>query len=337
MTTNPAQPHQARQRALDLAADLGFALAAVTDAQPSAHTEHVRQWITDGKHAEMTYLEKNLDTRLDPTHLLPGCQSILCVADAYHPPQPPQETSPSPDNKAKAETAAYAAGRDYHKVMKKKLHRLADALREQYPDHTFRATVDTAPILEREHAARAGLGWIGKHTLLIHPRHGSYLLLGCLLTNLPMQTCADAGYPTPAVPPDDHCGTCTRCIDACPTQCITPYSVDAANCISYLTLEHRSDFTPKQAAALSSDDASLIAGCDICQQVCPHNTTENRIPLPIRDDYTPRPHANGLDPAEVIDWTESDRLRHLAGTALTRMSLAMLHRNAQAILDHRDT
>ncbi|MEQ9461899.1 MAG: tRNA epoxyqueuosine(34) reductase QueG [Phycisphaeraceae bacterium] len=319
--TSSTDAATARRLAIRLAQEQGFALVGVTDGQPSSHEAHVRDWIAGGKHGSMGYLKENLQVRLDPGLLLEGCRSMICVADAY-------EDRVERDPERPGKTARYGAGRDYHKVMKRKLHALADALREHHPDETFRACVDTAPLLEREHAARAGLGWIGKHTLLIHPRHGSYLLLGCLLTTLVIETSGQAGFPEPTVEPEDHCGTCTRCIDACPTGCITPWDVDASRCISYLTIEHRGDFDEEQAGSLDG----WIAGCDICQEVCPHNTTEHRVQLPIRDDYAPRDHAKGLDPAAVAQWDESDRLRALSGTALTRLSLEMLQRNAQALL-----
>lgn len=307
---------------LGAASDLGFAVVGVTDARRSEHESHVRAWLADGKQGEMAYLERNLEVRLEPGRLLEGCRSIICVADAYADDVEPTEAG---------RVARYAAGRDYHKVLKKKLHELADRLREVYPEAEFRACVDTAPLLEREHAVRAGLGWIGKHTLLIHPRHGSWLLLGCLLTTLDVETSEQSGYEVPTVAPVDHCGSCTRCIDACPTGCISPYEVDASRCISYLTIEKRTPFTQEQADAVDG----WMAGCDICQEVCPHNTSGHREVLPIREDYAPRGHAGGLDPEAVAGWDETDRLRALAGTALTRLTLEMLHRNARALLERR--
>ncbi|QDU71599.1 Epoxyqueuosine reductase [Mucisphaera calidilacus] len=304
----------------DAAEALGFGLVGVTDSRASDHEEHVRAWVADGQHGEMGYLAENLDVRLDPGRLLSGCRSIVCVADAYRDDVEPTEAG---------KTARYAGGRDYHRVMKRKLHALADGLRERYPGADFKTCVDTAPLLEREHAARAGLGWIGKHTLLIHPRHGSWLLLGCLLTTLEVETSEAAGYPGATVAPVDHCGTCTACIDACPTGCISPYAVDGSRCISYQTIEKRSPFTPEEESSLAGN----LAGCDICQEVCPHNRSEQRVALPVRADYEPRGHARGLDPSKVVSWDESDRLRHLSGTALMRLTLGMLHRNARALLD----
>src|SRR5262249_20142541 len=143
-----------------------------------------------------------------------------------------------------------------------------DSLRERFPAEQFRAFVDTAPVMEREHAARAGLGWIGKHTLIIHPRLGSYMLLGGVLTTM------DIPAPAAQRRVTDHCGTCTRCIDACPTAAITPYSVDATRCISYLTIEHRGEIDP----ALHEGIGDWLFGCDVCQEVCPHNGGRDQTP-----------------------------------------------------------
>ncbi|MFI4861237.1 MAG: epoxyqueuosine reductase, partial [Phycisphaerales bacterium JB063] len=204
-----------------------------------------------------------------------------------------------------------------------------------YPGHTFRATVDTAPIFERELATLAGLGWTGKHTLMIHPRYGSYFLLGTLVTTLDIATSQELGYPAPLASPTDHCGSCTRCIDACPTDAIAPegYSVDGSRCVSYLTIEHRSAIEPTLFAGMGD----WLAGCDICQDVCPHNRrrlagTDPPLadggPLPIHPRYTPSHHGPTLRLIDILHWTEDDRRRVLIGSALKRIKLDMWHRNA---------
>lgn len=277
----------------------------------------------------MGYLEEHLETRLDPGKLLPGARTVICVADKYPETTELEPTGPGPHGRI----ARYAFGKDYHKSMKKRLHKLADALAESHPDERFRSTVDTAPIFEREFAALAGLGWIGKHTLLIHPQHGSYFLLGTVVTTMNLRTTEADGYPDPAVTPTDHCGTCTRCIDACPTHCISttdPRSVDATRCISYLTLEHRSEIDP----ALHTPMGDWVAGCDICQEVCPHNrdrdsaAADNGGVIDFHPDHTPRPPAPALSLLEVLGWTEDDRRRVFKGSALKRIKLGMLKRNA---------
>jgi len=330
---------------LDLAATLGFGLIGIAPAKISEHGDFVRHWISQGRHGEMNYLANHMDVRLDPGKLLEGAQTIICVADKYHQDTRLEPTGPAPHGKI----ARYAWGDDYHKTLKKRLHRLADALAEANPGQRFRSTVDTAPMMEREHAAQAGLGWIGKHTLLIHPVYGSYFLLGTILTTMNLRTTEQAGYPTPAVPPTDRCGTCTRCIDACPTDCIShepPRTLDATRCISYLTLEHRSEIDP----ALHPLIGDWIAGCDVCQEVCPHNREQGlgigdqakakedsessaspRLrfsAVPIDDRYTPRPPAPGLSLLEILDWTEDDRRAVFKGSALKRIKLNMLKRNA---------
>ncbi len=330
-----------------MARALGFALAGISPAKPSRHAEMVRAWIAGGSHGEMAYLADHLEVRLDPDRLLAGAESVICVADRHH-----VQTDSVPEGRPPhGRIARYAFGRDYHKIIKKRLHKLADRLKEAYPDEHYRCTVDTAPILEREHAARAGLGWIGKHTLLIHPRIGSYLLLGTIVTTLKL---VEEDAPCPDLPEPDHCGTCTRCIDACPTQCISssgPRAVDASRCISYLTIEHRSPIDPDLQPMMGD----WIAGCDVCQEVCPHNRgraneisgtlnddaltrTPGRFSAPLTDDhhpdYTPRPPAPGISLSDILDWTEDDRRSAFQGSALKRIKLDMLKRNALIALSN---
>jgi epoxyqueuosine reductase len=226
--------------------------------------------------------------------------------------QPPAEPEPGTGR-----VARYAQGRDYHTVIKKRLHKLCDELRERHPDDQFRAFVDTAPVMERDLALRAGLGWIGKHTLLINPRVGSHLLLGGVLTTLPFERPA---------PEPDHCGACTRCIDACPTSAITPYSVDARRCISYLTIEHRSEIDPDLAN--KTDD--WIFGCDICQDVCPHNSPRPKGVDVGEPNPAYEPQRERFDLLEVLGWTEDDRRRAVQGSSMKRAKLEMFKRNARA-------
>lgn len=299
---------------------LGFALGGVAPAQPSAHAEFFRRWLAEGKHGEMAWLARNVETRLDPALLVPGARSVIMVADLYHERGAPDEPG-APDGRI----ARYARGDDYHDVMKRRLHALCDALRDRFPGHAFRACVDTAPLMEREFAARAGLGWIGKHTLLIHPRLGSWLMLGAVVTTLDIPT------PVEQAEIPDHCGTCTRCIDACPTHAITPHSVDARRCISYLTIEQR---TPIEDAALREGVGGWLFGCDVCQEVCPHNSPR-AAPLgdaPVLDAYQPRFEA--LDAREVASWTDEDRRRELKGSAMKRATLEMFQRNASIVLEN---
>lgn len=317
-----SRPVENARTAIRCARELGFALAGVAGVEPSAFAECYRAWLDAGKLGSMDYLARNVDIRLDPARLLDGARAVLMVADLYaartDDADPPPGPGPGP---GRGRVARYARGRDYHRVVKKRLHALADALRDRFPACDCRAFVDTAPVLERELAQRAGLGWTGKHTLTIHPRAGSYLVLGGLVTTLEL-----------APPPDqeivtDHCGSCTRCLDACPTDAITPYSVDASRCISYLTIERRAPIDPEFFAPIGD----WLYGCDVCQEVCPHNSprTERQLDPPlraVRADYAPRRDA--FDLLDVLGWDERRRRDAIAGTAMTRARLDMFRRNA---------
>lgn len=300
---------------------LGFALSGVCAVGPSGRSSEFHAWLEAGKHGTMEYLARNTHIRNDPGSLLAGARSAIMVADLYRA-RTANDRAEKSGNGApptSGRIARYAQGRDYHKVMKKRLHDLCDSLRAQHPTAEFRAFVDTAPLMEREIAFLAGLGWIGKHTLLIHPRIGSYFFLGGILTTLEI--------PPVTAPLTDHCGTCTRCIDACPTNAITPYSVDASRCISYLTIENRGPIDERFHDAIGN----WLYGCDICQDVCPHNS-----PRPSDADVGERnpeyaPRRDSFDVLEVLNWTAEDRTTALAGSAMTRATLEMFKRNAVVV------
>lgn len=309
--------------------ELGFALAGICEARPTDRRDELVAWLDEGKHGSMSWLANNVDERADASRLLDGARSIIMVADLY---ALGPDTAPLPPGHGRI--ARYARGEDYHGVIKKRLHALCDGLRAAHPGAEFRAFVDTAPVLEREHALRAGLGWIGKHTLLINPALGSWMLLGGILTTL------DLAPPVIQRAIEDHCGTCTRCIDACPTKAITPYGVDARRCISYLTIEHR-EAIPEEFHTAIGDN---LFGCDICQEVCPHNrerewgvgsgewgktgstNRECEGGAGIHPAYAPR--HNSLNLLEVLGWTEEDRRAALARSSMKRAKLDMWKRNA---------
>ncbi len=300
------------RRVLERCDALGFAASGIAPAQPSAYAQHLRRWLDLGRHATMDYLARDHDLRVDPRKLLRGARSFIMVADRYAPrgdSDPPDE-SPLPQGRI----ARYARGRDYHALLKRRLHALCDTLRAEHAGHSFRAFVDTVPVLERELATLAGLGWQAKNTLLIHPELGSYLLLGGVATSLALEP---APRPTP-----DHCGTCTRCLDACPTRAITPYSVDASRCIAYLTIERHEPVPPEFHASLGD----WIFGCDVCQEVCPHNSPRDTPAPPIHPDYTPR--RRGFDLLSVLGWDESQRRHFFMTSAMKRAPLAIMKRNA---------
>ncbi len=299
---------------------MGFARAGIAPAEPTQRRAELLAWLGAGKHGQMRWLEDDLEQRLDPASFVPGARSIVIVADQYASRADSPSASPSGPVDRSGKLARYARARDYHHVIKRRLHALADSLRPRYPGHEFRSFVDTAPILEREHAARAGLGWIGKHTLLIDPRLGSYLLLGGIVTTLELAPEPDRR------PVADHCGACTRCIDACPTRAITPFSVDATRCISYLTIEHRSTIDP----SLQSGMREWVFGCDVCQEVCPFNSPRPAS-APVVDDRVNRaysPRRLSLDLLEILAWDEPARRRAFATSPMKRATLEMMKRNA---------
>lgn len=307
-------PAQATSEILQLCRELGFALAGVAPAEPSEWAGEMERWLQQGRQGEMGYLTEAFDVRRDIRKILDGGRSVIMVADLYC----RRGTAPDTSRPQRGRLARYVRGRDYHGGIKRRLHRMADTMRARYPGCDFRSFTDTAPVLEREQAVRCGLGWLGRNTMLINPTLGSYVLLGGAVTTLEL-----------AVPPGqqqvpDFCGTCTRCIDACPTQAITPLRVDAARCISYLTIEHRSRIDP----ALQPAVGDWLFGCDICQEVCPHNTA--RPPQVdvgrVHPSYSPR--HDGFDLLEVLNWNEADRRAAFQVSALKRATLAMIKRNA---------
>jgi epoxyqueuosine reductase len=317
------------QDVVAMARALGFAVAGVCDARASDFQDHFRSWLAEHKHGEMEWLVSHVEQRLDPRVFVPGCRWLLIVGDLYR-----SRHAPAPDPAAQGHAvgtdddhaaprivgrvARYAQGDDYHRVIKKRLHALCDQLASAHPGHIFRAFTDTAPIFEREHAQRAGLGWIGRHTLLIHPRLGSFMLLGGIATSL------ELGAPGSQAVVADHCGTCTRCVDACPTGAIGDHTVDATRCISYLTIEHRSAIPP----ALHRLMGDWLFGCDVCQEVCPHNSPRSAQ----RDQPQSHPayatKRTGFDALRVLGWSPEDRSDALRGSAIKRATLAMLRRNA---------
>lgn len=300
--------------------ELGFAQAGIADAAPSEWSREFRAWLDAGEHGSMAYLARDVETRADVGRWLEGAKSVVMVVDVYArggeaDDSTSRKDDPSTrDDKRIGRIARYARGRDYHRVMLRRLHALADALRRDFPDDRFRAFVDTSPVMERELAMRAGLGWIGKHTLLLHPSRGSFALLGGVAATL------DLSPPADQCRMPDHCGTCTRCIDACPTHAITPYHVNASRCVSYLTIEHRGPIPPEHDEGIGD----WIFGCDVCQEVCPHN--RGRDASTIRPEYAPR--RIGFDLLEVLGWDEGDRRSRFARSAMKRATLAMMKRNA---------
>jgi len=277
----------------------------------------------------MDYLHRNLHLRCDPRELVPDAQSVIVVAASYHQREPVEAKR---GGEPRGRIARYAWGEDYHRVLKDRLHLVADALREAggtlreaaggpneetgLPVLT-KVCVDTAPVVERAWAAAAGVGWIGKNTLVLHPRLGSYTYLGVIVTTAELE---------PDEPLADRCGSCRACLDACPTAALTaPYQMDASRCLSYLTIEHRTEIAAEFHEALGS----WIFGCDICQEVCPHN---RKAPVTDEPRFALRPPAPGLRLEEILNWDREQYRESVRGKALKRAKLEMLQRNARIAL-----
>jgi len=295
---------------------MGFAAAGIARAEPSRWARELTDWLEAGRHGTMAYLERDLELRLNPARVLEGARSFIMVGDQYaeRGDVPPATPGAPPSGRI----ARYAQGRNYHWVIKNRLHALSDALRIEHPGAEFRTFVDTVPVLERELALAAGLGWQAKSTMVIHPTLGSYLLLGGVATTL------DLAQPDEQRIVADHCGTCTRCIDACPTGAITPYSVDATRCISYLTIERR-DAVPDVFHAAVGE---WLYGCDVCQDVCPHNSPRAPGVDVGRRHEAYEPRTPSLDLLGVLGWDDAGRREAFRSSPMKRASLAMMKRNA---------
>ncbi|MCI0555278.1 MAG: tRNA epoxyqueuosine(34) reductase QueG, partial [Anaerolineae bacterium] len=266
------------QRIKDKARQLGFVLAGVTTSEPPPHYSTFENWLAQDRHGTMNYLatEASRARRAKPLEILPECKSILVLATPYSPPSPAraERTLSDPERSRRGdevedeagrgdggEVASYAWGNDYHDILPARMKELVDFIEQQVGGPVKnRYYTDTGPILERDLAQRAGIGWIGKNTCLINPKQGSYFLLSEIFLDLALEP--DQPFIT------DHCGTCTLCITACPTQCILPdRTIDARRCISYLTIELKDDI-PNELRPMIGD---WVFGCDVCQMVCPWN------------------------------------------------------------------
>jgi epoxyqueuosine reductase len=275
----------------------GFDLSGVAAASPHRDATRYQAWVAAGSAGEMRYLtDYRADRRNDPSELLPNVRSIICLAMFYNGPEP---RSTEFDEPGRAWISRYAWGDDYHETLNRRLDTLIRDLLEIQP-FDYKLCVDTAPLLERSYAREAGLGWIGKNTCLINQGKGSWFFLAEILTSLELE----AGIPAP-----DRCGTCTRCIDACPTVAITPEGLDARLCIAYLTIELRSEI-PEHLRPMMGNH---IFGCDICQDVCPWN---RRAPVNRDEAFAPRHFAPPLERLAAL--TESEFKEMFRGTPIER-------------------
>jgi epoxyqueuosine reductase len=302
---------------VDWARELGFAHVGVASLDLASDHAHLRDWLARGFHGSMAYLERNDDLRRAPERLVPGTLTIISARMDYMFESPDAAWTALEDS-GRAYISRYALGRDYHKTLRGRLRRLAARLAERIGPFGHRVFTDSAPVLERAIARNAGLGWIGKHTNLIDREHGSLFFLGEIFTDLEL--------PVTAIPKDDHCGSCTRCIDVCPTQAIVaPYVLDARRCISYLTIESREPIPE----ALRPHIGNRIFGCDDCQLVCPWNRYAKLAQL---DDFSPR---HGLEARRLIDLFNLDAIgfdRITEGSALRRITHEQWLRNIAVAL-----
>lgn len=304
-----------RERIAAAATELGFDAVGFCSADPPESIGYYDQWLKEGKHGTMSYLARNRHLRADPQKLLLGAKSVIAVTMNYN------QSNPSRDGMPRI--ARYALGRDYHKVLRQRLKKLTERIAKEDAQAHFRVCVDSAPVLEREFANRAGLGWFGKNTMLIDTKRGSWFFIGIVLTTLEIE---------PDKPTSGGCGTCTRCIDACPTQAIVHdngrWQVDARKCISYLTIEHKGE--------IDEDLHGWTFGCDVCQEVCPFNAPNAKQPLRARttevQDFLAKrewPTLKQLTMISEEDWdvltrgspvrrTGLDSLRRIAHVGLTK-------------------
>ena len=291
------------------ALELGFSSCGISKARfLSEEEEKFEKWLSNGYHGTMSYLEKNIDKRLDPRILVPESKSIISLTYNYYPPK-------KLINKNNFIISKYAYGRDYHKVLKKKLKKLFNNMKEKIGNIEGRVFVDSAPVHERAWAKLSGLGWIGKNSLLINKDVGSYFFIAEIICDLELEY---------DVPVSDRCGNCTRCIDACPTNAITQAQViDSNKCISYLTIENK-DSIPKE---LKNEMNQSIFGCDICQDICPWN----RFSTPHNEkEFLPNQKLKKLRKKDWIELTEETFNRIFEGSAIKRAKYKGLNKNIKA-------
>jgi len=310
-----ARHAEASRRTVELkrrALEMGFDAVGVASLEPNAHAGELDHWLAAGYAGTMTYLHRQAAQRKEPARIMPGATAAVVTLTNYrHDPGPPAQGQPR--------VAQYAQSADYHRVLGHRLERLANTIRELVPGSHTRVYVDAGAVPERELAQRAGLGWIAKNMMLIHPAIGSFTFIGVVLTDAAL---------TPDLPFEgDRCGSCRRCLDACPTDAfVAPHVMDARRCISYLTIEHRADFT----AAERSLVGDWLFGCDVCQDVCPWNvrfaraTTDPAL-APRADLVAPHPH-------EFLELEEEAFARRYGDTPFERPGRGGMRRNAAAAL-----
>ena len=310
---NPAQWNSIKQFALN---SLNLSDIGATNCELSAYIPKYQEWIQKGYHADLDYMTKHGTKRYTPQELVENTKSIIIVRLNYLPQafdlkNIRQQLSTA---NAKAAISVYAHGRDYHKVLRKKLTKLSEFIHTLFPEHNGRVFSDSAPVLEKPLAEKAGLGWIGKNSNLLHPKDGSFFFLGCIYSNLDFSPFSQASQP-------DLCGKCQACSKSCPTNAITKHRmVDSSKCISYLTIENKGSIPVKYRKAIGN----RIYGCDDCQLVCPIN---KHAPLTQEPDFMSRPHLTGQKLITLAQWSEEDFLKYTEGSAIRRIGYEAWLRN----------
>ncbi|MDN3519292.1 tRNA epoxyqueuosine(34) reductase QueG [Aquisalimonas lutea] len=302
--------------------ELGFQQVGIADTALDVTEARLDEWLAEGRHGDMEWMARHGRKRTRPGELVPGTRRVISVRMDYHPAPDADDADDTLADPGRAFVSRYALGRDYHKLMRKRLQRLASRIRAETGSEGYRVFVDSAPVMEKPLAEKAGLGWIGKHTLLLNHRAGSWFFLGEIYTDLPLPV---------DTPGTDHCGSCRACIDVCPTGAITaPYQLDARLCVSYLTIEHQGSI-PEHLRPLMGN---RIFGCDDCQMVCPWN----KFAQPTDEaDFHPR---HGLDTAALVSlfrWDEATFLARTEGSAIRRLGHQRWLRNIAVALGNAPT
>lgn len=296
--------------------ELGFDQVGITNTNLDKHETHLMNWLRAGFHGKMKYMSKHGLKRSQPNKLIPGTTRIISTRINYQAPNAKNEEDVL-NNKNQAYISRYALGRDYHKVIRNRLQKLAKRIEINYGPFGYRAFVDSAPVLEKALAEKAGLGWIGKHTNLINKECGSWFFLGEIYTNLPLPI---------DEPLEEHCGNCSTCIDICPTQAIVgPYKLDARRCISYHTIELKDSIPIEFRKAMGN----RIYGCDDCQLYCPWNRFEKKSKL---GDFAVRNNFDAPELVELFSWTEQEYLKNTKGSAIRRITYECWLRNIAVAL-----
>jgi epoxyqueuosine reductase len=294
---------------------LGFDAIGIAGTDLGEAEARLLSWLAQGRHGRMDYMARHGNLRARPQALVPGTLSVITARMNYWPDA--RDAAATLADATLAYVSRYALGRDYHKIMRSRLQRLAERIREDIGEFAFRAFADSAPVMEVELAARSGLGWRGKHTLLLDRAAGSWFFLGEIYTNLPLP---------PDAPVPEHCGTCARCIDVCPTGAIVaPYRLDARLCISYLTIEHDGPIPPELRPLIGN----RIYGCDDCQLFCPWNRSA---PVSGEADFRPRNRLDAASLLELFAWSEEEFERRLQGSPIRRIGHVRWLRNLAVCL-----